>query len=213
MGFEDGRFVSAECKELKAIQDGKTWKVRSFGYGSPGGADVLPEVRPDCDSAEYNANLFAAAPEYQRAWNMVPPEMRKTILAALPRRARALISAVEELAGDRHQPGSGRRHDLLLHVQGPALMVARSAVGLFRETIRSDGPRILVEINPLRLRTEPGEEFYLVVSSEDVDAFRALITERMLYAVNDWVETGTTAAEVEAIRAAAIQLAETLRRR
>lgn len=68
-----------------------------------------------------------------------------------------------------------------------------------------------MEINPLRLRTEPGEEFYLAVSADDVDELRDLLTERMLFTVNEWVETGTGAAEVEAIRNAAGQLAETLK--
>lgn len=92
MSFDSqGRYVTPELKELAAVKDGGVWKVRTFGYGYPVGADVLPEVRPDCDSAEDNAHLFAAAPEFRRAWEMVHLEMRATILGLLPERARELI--------------------------------------------------------------------------------------------------------------------------
>lgn len=86
-----GEWVSPERKELRAVEEGAIWTVRSFGYGSPVGADVLPEIRSDCDSAEDNAHLFAAAPEFRRVWALVPTELAESILAGESERSRELI--------------------------------------------------------------------------------------------------------------------------
>lgn len=92
MSFDsNGQYVAPERKELSAVKDGSTWKVRSFGYASPVGSDVLPEVRSDCDSAEDNAHLFAAAPEFRRVWALVPLELAGLILAGESERSRELI--------------------------------------------------------------------------------------------------------------------------
>lgn len=86
-----GQYIAPERKEFAAVKDGSTWKVRSFGYASPVGSDVLPEVRADCDSAEDNAHLFAAAPELRRVWALVPTELAESILAGESERSRELI--------------------------------------------------------------------------------------------------------------------------
>lgn len=64
MSWDNGRWVPAQGKEWAAVKlDDGTWAVRSFGSGSPVGADVMPTVWADCDDEETNAKMAAALPQ------------------------------------------------------------------------------------------------------------------------------------------------------